>query len=460
MGLRLGLSFRVGLKATSYVAWLALSLHVNSITLYASEKITTGIASDLSSVANSSGPEVFKTPEVVELGTYSSLSSESSSASSSSSSNSSSSSTTTISTSSILSSSVDRSQSRLRSSSIGERNSLPSLENMPRSYSTDDIQDRPITSKGYYFSYESIKDDSVSQGGHESGHNDSNDHNINESKQRADNLSTSISPNFPFAYGKTMLDTSIATYPNVYKPEQKNLRYLTYKGRFVIYDTLVNTPLMVIYHIGKNEHLTLALQNNLVQKLKGKKHKRPQTFKVDYSLSVLERVGHNDYRDVTRTYSRGHFAPKGDFIDPILQVETFMTTNIAPQVQKTFNDKLWNDLEDCVREWSKNSHGLTIIVGVIHKDPKIAKKLNGKVQIPSHFYKIIIDESSMLPKTIAFLMENRTYDQKKGEMNLKRYITSMEEIGKRSGFKYLIAFPEKLRKKVTKQVSTLWPGCK
>ncbi|MBF0300395.1 MAG: DNA/RNA non-specific endonuclease [Oligoflexia bacterium] len=193
---------------------------------------------------------------------------------------------------------------------------------------------------------------------------------------------------------------------------------------------------------------------NVGKKIKSKK--RPK-FSAEQSLVIEERINHQDLSDKTNVYSRGHLTANGDFDEEDLRRETFMTTNVSPQVQKTFNEGIWNNLEACSREWSTTRKGLTILTGVIHDDLKTAKKLNDLISIPTHFYKIIIDETNQPLKVIAFLMENRTYN--KSERSLAKYIVKVEDIEKMTGIKFLISLPEDVRSNLVAKKESMWSGC-
>ncbi|MBF0312453.1 MAG: DNA/RNA non-specific endonuclease [Oligoflexia bacterium] len=309
-----------------------------------------------------------------------------------------------------------------------------------------------------------------------------------------------FSPNFPYPLGKTRLDPSL---PSAYKLDPNNIRYLEYNNYYSIYDVEAKTPLLTIHHLGNDmwnqkvkeainalkqdptkivnyddvegemdedanvkedtgddsDWKTAAKHNKHCQVKSHRPHKK---FISDTRLRVLERVGHKDYRDVSNLFSRGHLTPSGDFLEEALQIKTFMTTNAAPQVQHTFNDNLWNRLEMCVREWSNESKkGITVMTGVIHDAKSVLVKLNKKISVPTHFYKVLVDESTFPPRTMAFLMENKTYSESSSnEMDINNYLVSISTIEKLTGIRFLIAIPdEALRSKLVDQKSELWRDC-
>ncbi|MEO5969723.1 MAG: DNA/RNA non-specific endonuclease [Bdellovibrionia bacterium] len=267
-----------------------------------------------------------------------------------------------------------------------------------------------------------------------------------------------FSPHFPYPLGKSRIDPD--SKPS-YAPDQKNIRYLDYRGYYSVYDVNVNTPLLTIEHLGQDhEAIQPDLQNPVSNNsTPAAKLSRPrnQKFRSDCRLTALERIEHNSYEDVTKTFSRGHLTPCGDFDERSLKVQTFMTTNVAPQVQNSFNDGLWNDLETQVRTLSDQpKKDFTVITGVVHDDQARALKLNGKISIPTHFYKIVINDSFPL-KPSAFLMQNRHYFS--NEMNLCDYIVPVEKIEKLTGMNFLISLPENKRQESINNVGTFEGLC-
>ena len=176
---------------------------------------------------------------------------------------------------------------------------------------------------------------------------------------------------------------------------------------------------------------------------------------------MLERVDHNSYRDDSHTFSRGHLTPCGDFDERALKVQTFMTTNIAPQVQETFNDGVWNDLEMRVRTLPDTfKKGFTVLTGVVHDMQDHAMKLNHRVSIPTHFYKIIIDETTYpleRSSISAFLMENRRYSST--ETDPCGYRVPVKTIEELTGMDFLISMPEERRQALTNLTGTLKGLC-
>jgi endonuclease G len=269
-----------------------------------------------------------------------------------------------------------------------------------------------------------------------------------------DSLDETFSPHFPYPLGKTRIDPH--SNPS-YLPDQKNIRYLAYKGYYSVYDVKVNTPLLTIEHLGQDQGKIHGLSSSSTAPAVKISRPRNQKFQSDCRLTALERIEHKNYRDDTKTFSRGHLTPCGDFDDKTLKIQTFMTTNVAPQVQNSFNDGLWNDLETQVRTLSNQpKKNFTVITGVVHDGQKHALKLNGNISIPTHFYKIIINDT--LPENpSAFLMQNRRYFL--NEMDICDYIVPVRKIEELTGMNFLISLPENKRQESINSVGTFEGLC-
>lgn len=157
--------------------------------------------------------------------------------------------------------------------------------------------------------------------------------------------------------------------------------------------------------------------------------KRPY-FEMDEAVSS----GSADWRNYKNSgYDRGHLCAAADReFDEALYTETFLTSNIAPQVHE-FNAGVWNRLEQKVRYWAAKYDGVYIVTGGILKPglPTIGEE---KVAVPDQFYKIMLDYNQGDSKMIAFLMPNADEDKA-----LYSYIVSVDTIESLTGIDF---FPE------------------
>lgn len=147
--------------------------------------------------------------------------------------------------------------------------------------------------------------------------------------------------------------------------------------------------------------------------------KRRDWFDPDVKVKTRSAIYH-DYS--SSGYSRGHLVPAADmaFSDEAMK-ESFLMSNISPQV-KEFNNGIWNELENQVRDWAWKNQELIIVAGPILKN---IEKFIGKNQVgvPKMFYKIILDLKEPDRKAIAFLIPNEIC-----EKPLSDYIVTIDSL--------------------------------
>jgi endonuclease G len=186
--------------------------------------------------------------------------------------------------------------------------------------------------------------------------------------------------------------------------------------------------------------VTYKVHNN-----KQKYGKRP-SFSSDWRS--LAHISTNDYKHTG--YDRGHLAPNyviGSRYGRSAQKETFLMTNISPQKPK-FNQKIWQRLEEVsANHFSKQFESFWVVTGPIFaKKPNKLK--NTSVAIPSAFYKIFIapKTETQSASALAFIMPQTA----KPTDSLLKYVTSIDEIEKRTKLDFFWQLEDSLEAKLEK----------
>ena len=126
--------------------------------------------------------------------------------------------------------------------------------------------------------------------------------------------------------------------------------------------------------------------------------------------------------------AKGHLAPNSLFgCNEDDSKATFLTTNIAPQIQNGFNGGVWRVLEQKVKKCALK-RDLTIVTGVIQSE----RRLNNKPAIPYSFYKIIYDNKSK--ENLNFLLKNEPHKKAK---NFSKYLRTLKNLEGLTGFRYI-----------------------
>ena len=155
---------------------------------------------------------------------------------------------------------------------------------------------------------------------------------------------------------------------------------------------------------------------------------RADRFNPDYDIKSRSAL-HRDYSN--SGFTRGHLAPAGDMAhNHKAMQESFLMSNISPQKRK-FNNGIWKELEENVRDWAYSRGEIYIVTGPILDDP-ISQKIGGnKVSVPQQFFKIILDVSSINLESIAFLIPNE-----RSEKKLDQYTISIDQIEEITGIDF------------------------
>jgi len=133
---------------------------------------------------------------------------------------------------------------------------------------------------------------------------------------------------------------------------------------------------------------------------------RAKRFKDD-PLVKTRSAKHSDYSH--SGYTRGHMAPAGDmaFNQEAMQ-ESFYMSNMAPQI-RAFNNGVWRELEEQVRDWAYDERSLIVTTGPIMKG--ITEQIGkNKIGVPKGFYKILLNPTEN--KSIAFLIPHEKTDKR------------------------------------------------
>jgi len=123
-------------------------------------------------------------------------------------------------------------------------------------------------------------------------------------------------------------------------------------------------------------------------------------FKPDESVHHFFRSKNEDYK--YSGFDRGHMAPAGNHRkDQKMCDETFLLSNMAPQVGRGFNRDKWEHLERYVRKLTKLYRNVYVCTGPLYlphmeEDGKMYVKYQvigqNNVAVPTHFFKVIVGE--------------------------------------------------------------------
>lgn len=156
-------------------------------------------------------------------------------------------------------------------------------------------------------------------------------------------------------------------------------------------------------------------------------------------------------------YSRGHLVASNYRQSSVSQnKQTFYLSNQAPQWQTSFNDGVWNSLEQAVQSNMPSGRDtLYVVIGVLYEG---TTKYSDDVPIPSHFYKCLMkcsfDTAGNMTAAngIGYIFTNEAH---KG-MKYSEGATTIDAIEARAGFDFFPRVPESLQTAAEASTTQLW----
>lgn len=160
-------------------------------------------------------------------------------------------------------------------------------------------------------------------------------------------------------------------------------------------------------------------------------------------------------------YDRGHMSPAADNKRSDEEMtQSFLLSNMAPQIGLGFNRGIWARLEDRVRDWTCDHKELIVITGPIYKKKRPDKA--GTVLVPDEFYKIVLDYKREMAMGFVFPNEELSTKGKKIDDVLEDHLESIEEISNLTGINFAPKSKKKLKllfSRTTKEVWPIYEGC-
>jgi endonuclease G, mitochondrial len=191
-----------------------------------------------------------------------------------------------------------------------------------------------------------------------------------------------------------------------------------------------------------------VMERLVPERFEGDATRGRSAFAPDLQLQPGTRSELNDY--ASSGFDRGHMSPAADAkYDQVAMDESFLLSNMAPQVGIGFNRHIWAHLEDAVRGWTERRRDLVVITGPIYQAARVPIGTN-HVAVPSHFFKIAYEPRRN--RAVALILPN---EKIKGN-DLGKFVRSIDEIEELTGFNFLTALSKPRQRAVEKNVATLW----
>ncbi len=144
---------------------------------------------------------------------------------------------------------------------------------------------------------------------------------------------------------------------------------------------------------------------------------------------------------------RGHLVPAADLKwDETAMRQSFLLTNVCP-MRKTLNEGGWARLEEKVREWVLRDSALLVFTGPVvnEGDTTLA---NGRVRVPSSYYKVVLAPCVRPMRAIAFIYPNGNSGGR-----LSQYAVSVDEVERRTGLDFFPTLPDQEQQRLESPVN-------
>ncbi len=209
------------------------------------------------------------------------------------------------------------------------------------------------------------------------------------------------------------------------------------RGYAVGYSESSRNPLWVAYRIFDVPELSYGKRSS---------------FRIDHRTRAKVRTS-----DYTHSgFDRGHMAPNYGIATRYgaeAQRETFLMSNVIPQTPYV-NRRIWKDLEMRVAKRYGHFFGeVWVITGPIFDGH--CRELESGIPIPSHYYKIVIDENNGKLRAMAFLVEQRCPPYTR----IKTCLVSVDRIETLTGIDFFPELGKEAQAQLESEPATrLWPS--
>ena len=157
-------------------------------------------------------------------------------------------------------------------------------------------------------------------------------------------------------------------------------------------------------------------------------------------------------------YDRGHMLPSASRLAYKANLKTFYYTNMTPQ-ESEFNQGVWQNLEDQVRYWAKNSatDTLYVVTGADFNGAEDYVLDNSspdkkKVSVPVACYKALLRKSADGYQGCAFYLK-----QSERNSTLKNYAMSIDELEKKVGQDFFVNLEKVVDKAAAEKIEAADP---
>ncbi|MHC4952732.1 MAG: DNA/RNA non-specific endonuclease [Planctomycetota bacterium] len=197
--------------------------------------------------------------------------------------------------------------------------------------------------------------------------------------------------------------------------------------------------------------------------LEGEVPEDEKQFAPDTSIPFAIRATSEDFRD--SEFVRGRLAAAANHKSDVRVFrETYLLSNVAPQLGAEFRSSFWVHLEGRIRDWARDSDDLFVVTGTLFlprkKGEDVQYRLIGRrqVAVPTHFFKVVMRERKHSRAMIAFLVP---HEPMKSGGDPARFLVTVDRLEELSGLDFFPQLGEPTQTELeSAEIKTLWPAFK
>jgi endonuclease G len=155
-------------------------------------------------------------------------------------------------------------------------------------------------------------------------------------------------------------------------------RILCHSFYAISYSTTLRDPVWTSYRLTR----AMARGGDSIGRFSG-------SFRQDPGLTAAQQGAHGDY--MSPPFDRGHLTPANDAIDMAHQSDTFVITNVVPQISQ-LNQRLWRFLESSVHQLAETEGEVFVVTGATYATPPPMMHKPGRpdrIAVPATTFKAI-----------------------------------------------------------------------
>ncbi|MHC4941201.1 MAG: DNA/RNA non-specific endonuclease [Planctomycetota bacterium] len=175
-------------------------------------------------------------------------------------------------------------------------------------------------------------------------------------------------------------------------------------------------------------------------------------FRPDESMPQSIRVRNEDFAG--SGYIRGRLASAANHRgDPKGFPETYLLSNVAPQLGAEFRKTVWIELERAIRGWASVSDRVYVVTGTLYLPSKdgrsVTYELIGErdIAVPTHFFKVALREVDKNRSMVGFLVPHEVTP---AETDLSSYIVPVDELEALTGLDFFPDLPNPTQRELEK----------